>query len=950
MLSYIWDKLQGTIFKTRVNVMICLMVAFSAILVGRLFLLQIVRGADYQSNYDLKVEKTETIAATRGNIYDRNGVLLAYDELAYAVTIEDTGTYQSGKEKNEILNGQLYELITNIEKRGDSINLDFGITIDANGNYTFTDSGTKLQRFRADVFGHRTISELNYNTKLKINEPEATADDVMDYLCGSSRYEIPESYGKRMRFEIAVTRYHMGQNSYQKYVATIIARDISDETVAYVAENRSRFTGVDVEEQSTRHYEDTEAFSSVIGYTGTISTEEYEALSNGDKDNYSLTDDIGKAGIEQYMNKYLMGTKGYETVYVDSLGNLIETTEEVDPISGGDVYLSLDRDLQVNTYNLLEKEIAGILYSKIENIRDFNRSAVEKTANIVIPIYDVYFALINNGVVSVSNLNDPDSSDVEKEIYATFSENRKKVLSTLSDQLHASTPVVYNQLTEEYQDYTTYLVRKLRSDNVLMNDAIDKTDEMYTKWTSEELSVNDYLRYAIDQNWMDISFFSEQARYVDTNELYEGLVEYILDMLSTDAAFNRLMYESMIDNDLISGGQICTLLFDQGVLEWDKETRDGLANGILSPYEFLKDAIRDLKITPGQLALEPYSGSAVVIDARSGEVLACVTYPGYDSNRLSNATDSSYYAALNLSLSNPLYNNATQQRTAPGSTFKMCVGTAGLAEKKIDVSTEITDKGMYEKVSNHPRCWIYPGSHGTLNLSEAIRHSCNYYFYEVGFRLAGGDGYTDSRGIERIQKYAAMFGLDSKTGVEIEENTSKIATEYPVMAAIGQSDNNITTIALARYVTAVTMNGMVYDLSLLDHVTDANGNTLETYGPSLRNQIQVLSFAEWGAIHSGMRSVVEDLSAFNGFSIDVAGKTGTAEINNHPNHALFVGYAPYENPRIAIATRIAYGYTSHNAAAVSKHIIGAYFGVEESLALAESEQALNVSSSSSLSD
>ncbi len=930
--------------------MIGLMVAFAAILITRLFILQIVRGADYQSNYDLKVEKTETIPATRGNIYDRNGVLLAYDELAYAVTIEDTGTYASGREKNDRLNEQLYEIISNLEKRGDIVNLDFGITLNAAGEYEFVDSGTKLQRFKADIFGHRNISELAYNSKLKVNEPEASADDIMQYLCGNDRYQIPDEYGKRLQFEIAVTRYRMSQNSYQKYVGTVISNDVCDETVAYIAENRSRFVGVDIEERSTRRYEDAEAFSSVIGYTGTISTEEYEALSYEDKENYSLTDDIGKAGIEQYMNKYLMGTKGYETVYVDSVGNLIETTEEVDPISGGDVYLSIDRDLQVHTYDLLEKEIAGILYSKIENIREFNRNAVEKTANIVIPIYDVYFALINNGLIDINTLNDPDSTDVEKEIYQTFSANRKTVLSTLSDLFLSDSPTVYNELPDEYQDYVTFTVKMLRSNDVLLNEAIDKNDDVYTQWTSEQLSVNEYLRYAIDQNWVDITKVSEQSRYVDTDEVYGNLVDYIMKKLETDTSFNRLMYESMIDNDLISGGQLCAVLFDQGVFEMDKEKRDALANGSASAYEFLKDAILNLKITPGQLALEPYSGSSVVINSRTGEVLACVTYPGYDSNRLSNATDSSYYAALNLSLSNPLYNNATQQRTAPGSTFKMCIGTAGLAEKKIDISTEITDKGMYEKVSNHPRCWVYPGSHGTINLSEAIQHSCNYYFYEVGHRLAGGENYSDARGIERIQKYAAMFGLDSKTGVEIEENTSKIATEYPVMAAIGQSDNNITTIALARYVTAVAMNGMVYDLSLLDHVTDANGNTLESYGPTLRNQIQVLNYTEWGAIHSGMKNVVEDLSSFSGFDIEVAGKTGTAEINNHPNHALFVGYAPYDTPRIALATRIAYGYTSHNAAAVSKHIIGAYFGEEESIALAESTQAFAVSSSSSLSD
>ena len=145
------------------------------------------------------------------------------------------------------------------------------------------------------------------------------------------------------------------------------------------------------------------------------------------------------------------------------------------------------------------------------------------------------------------------------------------------------------------------------------------------------------------------------------------------------------------------------------------------------------------------------------------------------------------------------------------------------------------------------------------------------------------------------------------------------------MAAIGQSDNNLTTIGLARYVTAVATSGTVYNLSLLNKVTDKDGNVLETFGSSVKNQIDVLDASEWNAIHSGMRMVVENSSAFRNFSVNVAGKTGTAEIGGHPNHALFVGYAPYENPQIALATRITYGYTSSNAAALSRDILDYYF-------------------------
>ena len=157
-------SLKNKIFASRTNVIVAIFVVFSIILLIRLFVLQIILGSSYQENYDLKVEKTQTIDATRGNIYDRNGNLIAYNDLAYAVTIQDVGDYETTKEKNEKLNAIAYDLIVNIEKNGDSIINDFGITIDSNGNYQFIDSeGTKLQRFRADVFGYADPSDLTYN-------------------------------------------------------------------------------------------------------------------------------------------------------------------------------------------------------------------------------------------------------------------------------------------------------------------------------------------------------------------------------------------------------------------------------------------------------------------------------------------------------------------------------------------------------------------------------------------------------------------------------------------------------------------------------------------------------------------------------------------------------------------------------------------------------------------
>ncbi|MBP3262307.1 MAG: peptidoglycan glycosyltransferase [Pseudobutyrivibrio sp.] len=903
------------------------MIIFATVLVSRLFYLQIINGSEYQDNYNLKLEKTETIPATRGNIYDRNGNLLAYNELVYAVTIQDNGTYSSKKERSESLNKEIGRIVTNLEKNGDKIDNNFGIFIDSSGQYQFLSSGNALQRFRADVFGRNSIDDLEYNEKLGFDEATATADQIIDYLQGDKVYNISQDYSKKLRYEIMIVRYNMGQNSYQKYISTVIASDVSDESVAFIKENINELTGVDVEQKSLRRYVDSEYFAHIIGYTGQISTSEYKELSASD-DSVETTDVVGKSGIEKYMNDYLSGTKGYETIYVDSVGNTIAEGEYKASESGNDVYLSIDMDLQKAAYILLEQEIAGILYSKIQNIKESN---INSSSDVVVPIYDVYYSLIKNGLIDINAFYDTNASETEKAVLAAYQSKEKEVLATLKAQLKSNNEVVYKDLPEEYQAYSTYIVTKLKSLGVFDSNAIDTSSDVQTSWTSEEMAVNKYLTYAIEQNWIDITKYESEAKYADTEELYNDLIDYTLDYLSTDNGFERLVYKYLLLDDGITGNQLCLILYEQGILSKDDEDYSALSSGQITAFDFMKKKIKSLEITPGQLALDPCSGSTVMLDTKTGEILAMVTYPGYDNNKLANSVDADYYAYLTNSAANPLYNYATQQRTAPGSTFKIVSSTAGLAEGVITTSSEITDLGQFTKVSNNPKCWIYPSNHGSINVSEAIRDSCNYFFYEVGWRLSGGDGaYDDVTGINKITEYASLFGLDETTGVEIEENSPHIATEYPVMAAIGQSDNNFTTVGLARYATAIASRGTVYNLTLLDSVRDSDGNVLKEYKPSVRNQVDVLNSAEWDAVHYGMRMVCESLSSFNGFSVEVAGKTGTAQqVSNRPNHALFIGFAPYNNPEVSIATRIAYGYTSHNAAEVSKDILAYYFGVTE---------------------
>ena len=929
--------------KSRLWVLIFAFVIIFSILISRMFQLQIIMGEEYQNDYTYSIVKERTLNSTRGNIYDRNGKLLAYNELAYSITIEDNGSYDSTSVKNKSLNAMLAEIITEIEKNGDSITNNFKISYNEDGTYSYNVSGTALKRFLADVYGEISYKNLGYDAELGYDLANATPDQVMEYLMTNrNKFGVSEEYDKELAYKIVVIRYAMSEKAYQKYISTTIATEISDESVAYISENMYRLQGVEIIEDTIRRYNNSEYFAAIIGYTGKISAEEYEELS-ADDDRYTLNDVIGKAGIEQVMDKQLQGSKGYEKLYVDYLGKTIELIEREEATAGNDVYLSIDADLTIAAYDLMEQEIAGIVYSNIENYK----------SDIPIPITDVYFALINNNVIDIEKFSKEDANPQEKEVYSIFVKRQSEVLSAMENEL-LGTSKNFSKMNDEEQDYITYIINYLKGEKILNTASIDKTDTVYKEWQAGNSSVQTYLNQAIAKGWIDITQFVIDDKYSDSTEIYQALCEDILAEIESSKDFSKIIYQYMVEKGFVTGKQLCLILFEQGILPYDDEEISKLESGAVTALSFIKGKIKDLSITPAQLALDPCTGSCVLTDVGTGEVLAVVSYPGYDNNRLANTIDSAYYASLQKDLTNPFYNKATQERTAPGSTFKPVVATAGLVEGVITVNTEIYDAGPYENVSNHPKCWKYPSSHGSINVAEAIRDSCNYFFYEVGYRLSTNNyltKYSDSVGIEKIKEYASMFGFDETTGIEIVENSPQIADEYPVMAAIGQSNHNFTTVQLARYVTAIANSGTVYNYSILKKVCDKNGAVLDFYEPTIRNTIDVLDASGWNAIHSGMRMVAQNSSQFRDFEISVAGKTGTAQQDlKRANHALFIGYAPYENPEISIAVRIPFGYTSANAAHYARNILSYYFEVEEKDALLDGQAVTIDSSSNAVND
>ena len=922
----------------RTTVLILVFVIMSVVLVRRLFDLQIIQGEDYISKFQARTTKERVLKSTRGNILDRNGDILASNVLSYSLTLEDNGTYTSTREKNLTLNGVAYQVLQILHSNGDDITHSFHIVVDKNGEYAFdVAEGFTLNRFRADIYGQALIDDL------KDEQKTATADQMMEFLTGSEKFSIvlsgdraytedeltshglPLTLTKQEMLDIATIRYELNTNSFKKYMQVTIATNVSEKSVAAIMENKTGLQGIDVVEDSIRQYIDDESMAPILGYTGKASSEELTELRKQNPD-YSNDAIVGKAGIEQYMELTLQGTDGKETVSVDNLGKVLKIDEDtkVEPVAGDDVQLTIDTDWQSAIYQILKQRVAGVLLTKIDAAKTFDYTYVTDASQIRIPIYDVYNALISNSVIDITKFSNEDASDIEKNLYAKFQQKQQRVFDTISTKLNGSNPPAYKDEDEETQEYLSYICNDLLRDTlgIISKDAIDTSDATYKAWTTDEtISLKDYLTYATSQGWIDISSFSPEGEYLDSEEIYQALTAYIIDYLSTDTGFSKLLYKYMLQEDTISGQEICLVLYEQGVLDKNDDDYENLASGAMGAYDFMINKIYTLEIEPAQLALMPCSASAVVVDVKTGDVVALVSYPGYDNNRLTNDMDTDYYAKLALDQSSPFFNKATQQTTAPGSTLKLLSTIAGMEEGIIDEGTYIECTGTFDYVDPPINCW-YKNGHGSLDIRTAIEQSCNYFFNMIGFQLGkvGDNEFSEVQSLNKLQEYASLIGLDRKTGIELSEATPKVSDAKAVPSYMGQGNNLFTTSELARYATVMATSGNVFKLTLLDKVMDPKGEVIQEYEPEIEDVVNISSNI-WDVIHDGMRLVIQTHSQFDGLGVEVAGKTGTAELDlRHPNHGLFIGYAPASDPEYAVAIRIANGYSSGNACLIANDI------------------------------
>ena len=935
-----------SLFKSRIFPLIMVFIVLVGVLVNRLFSLQIINGESYVKDLSSSIQKDMSVAATRGRIFDKNGVLLAYNDLAYAVRISDSGKYEDNDTKNRLLNTSIDKTLTIIEEKGDSYSNDFPIVY-SNGMYEYNIKDNELLRFLRDKYGKRSISELSdeqrnvsagelfkqlcdrYGVAVAgddyINDGGAMAATIK-LLKEQGMNPVADGFSVEHALMIVNLRRYMSANSYNRYISFTIANEVSDETVAAILENSDELTGVTVDEQYIRRYVDSMYVSQILGYTGTVSSSELETLD----DSYDSNDIVGKSGIEKSMESELAGTKGTRKVYVDTVGRITEVLDEQDSSAGNDVYLTIDINLQKKIYNALEDKIIQILLTYMRNgDTKYSYNSNGSVNTVYILAKEVYFALIDNNIVSIKHIASQ-STDTERQIYSAFLSKQDSTMEWLRNELSVGdTP--YGKLDEEQQLYIWYVYTSLKDRGVFNTANVDTDDNVYKDWTEGNgTSLKELLTHGISKNWINLNIFSSE-QYTSLQESYDALIDYIDSYLREDTSFYKKMYKYMVNAGNISGRQICMLLYEQGVLDMNDENSRyaSLASGGLGAYEFMVYAITNKIITPAQLALQPCSASTVITNPQNGDILAMVSYPSYDNNKLSGTVDAKYFNSLINDKAAPMINRATQSFTAPGSTYKPCTTIAGMDTGTISSGTTFYCSGSFDKVTPAPKCWRLSG-HGGEVAATAIRDSCNVYFYNVGYNLAcRKDGtYNSTYGTSTLQKYSDLLGLSTKAGVEIEENSPQASNTNSIASAIGQGNHKYSTLNLARYVTTIASSGKCYNLTLIDKITDSDGNLIRKNEAEVDHQVE-LSSNIWDTVHEGMTLAGNSYTGISKLGMKIAAKSGTAQENTkEPDHSLLVTYSPYDNPEICVSVCIQHGYSSGTSIDLTADIYKIYYGLE----------------------
>lgn len=661
-----------------------------------------------------------------------------------------------------------------------------------------------------------------------------------------------------------------------------------------------------------------------------------------------------------------------------------------------------------------------------ENYREQSEKRMLRTKNITAPRGEIYD---RNGVILATNklsydvelykvrVSTKEQNDGILRLVEILNENSDKVYSTfpVNDDLNGfnfenteeeqkwkkemklDSTLTFDQVIDKYiekyelQDYSDNRLNQIKMIEIKYEANLNGYSLFNSATIAKDISQKSVAKIGEEKYKIyGISIVSVPKRYYPNGNLLSHTIGYVSKISSTE--YEKEKEEGYSVNSVIGKAGIEQsfekyLKGKDGVIKEETDTLGNVSSQtetteaksgdnvtLTIDYRLQKVAEESLLNTinglqngtlVGKKFSDANSGAVVVLDVDSGEVLASASYPTYDINSLIGGISLKDWNALQNNSLHPMLNRVASGTYSPGSTFKMLVGMAGLMNGKITVDEKYYDPGIYP-YGYHPKCWLYTDrhmTHGWINIEGAIKGSCNCYFYEVGRRI----------GISEIVKYAKLFGLGQKTGIELSgevagtiagaDDKSEDGLKSPwylgdtLSAAIGQSGSSYTPIQLANYIATIANGGKLNKVSLIKSVdnevagtseslADINKYISEYTGVNFEEKDLNINSEYIDAIKKGMLSVTSETGGtsyivFKNSDIQVAGKTGTAQVPNGNNNGIFVGFAPYDNPKIAVVAVIEHGGEGTYTANVVKPIMEEYFNIDKESK--QNEKAQNVS-------
>lgn len=896
------------IFHKRLKIIFLGICVVFGILSVKLFNIQIVNGEKYKEDSVLSVSRTLTVEAPRGNIYDRKGEPLAVNVPSYSIFI-DSSVREEYEDRDKIL----FELFNIIENKYGKVKDDIPVTESLPYKYTLSEVNVK-----------KWLKKRGFSEDMK-------AEKLMEDIYSSISNE-----GIFLKSEAEKRRFFT------------LKEDMTDENAKLI------FLICAVEDDGGEIPEAVPIIKTQEGCKFEYASEE--------KIRTWLKNDLGFEGDDLEMSA---------DEVMEYLTKLFEIPKSI-PEDLREKLLSLRYMIYMKRYRKYElveieenasKELVAYIS---ENKRLFPGVLIEAESERFYP-YGEYFSHVLGYTGKISEKEYEEykkygygktsvigKSGIEKAFELELSGKEGKEISKVNALGEAIGKEVELEAEAGGNVFLTLDAKLQKAAYIYLEDALKEV--LVSKLKSHEISVKELIISLVECQNVDFDKLSN-AR--------EGVSFKVWEKIKAENSASQKPREDIL-KELIEKGEVSSLdmilvFFEQERLTAEKDYLDKIKKGEVSLISAVLRFMEEKQITPGHTNLDPSSGSVFVSDVKTGKVLVSVSYPSYDSNRLVNDFDSGYYDNLLNNPSTPLVNRPLNERKAPGSSLKMITAVAALEEGLITPEEKIYDEGIFKKAgAPFAKCWIYTNmlkGHGNVNVSEAIEVSCNFFFYELAYRMEGAE--DEEKGIKLLNRYMESFGLNEKTGVEIGEALPKMAAaEYKkesvlskdaespqweymwtagdsIRAAIGQSLNSFTPAQMTKYISVLANGGDRYKFYMADRIEGKGGKAVNKFEPQKEGSIEIkkenLEAVKYGMYLAGAGQKGTLRNIFSDFDIKVCVKSGTAQEDlERSSHVWCVGFAPYDEPEIAFCVMIPFGdYKTSAAAVTGRRVMEAYFNPEE---------------------